>query len=905
MRPKHWLFTIPLRLRSLFRWAQADQELDDELRDHLDLKTEQYVAQGMTQEEAHRRARLDLGGIEQTKEKCRDTRRVNWIQDLIQDLHYGLRMLRKSPGLSVVAVLTLALGIGANTAIFSFVDAVLLKQVPVKDPQGLMFLGTKGQSGSSTDHSFYFETYERLQLQQPFFTGLAAFSPVQLNVSVDGESEPPVEGQLVSGNYFELLGVGAAIGRTLSSADDTSPRGSPVAMISYDYWQSRFEGSSQIIGRKILIDGSRFVIVGVTPRGFSGLEVGSSPNVIVPLTMQPVVMPDAENWLARPRNTVDWLRIVGRLRSGVPIQQAAAGMRVIYRRTQTQLATEIDPNWTTTWLKEWAEANLVLEAGATGISNLRNQFLKPLSVLTVLVAIVLVIACTNIANVLLARSSVRRQEMAVRIAVGAGRGRLVRQLLVESVLLGLIGGAFGVLQADWGARALIHFLSVGRTPISIDLTPDSRVLGFTALASLVTGVLTGLVPALQSSGVDLSPGLRKGGYSGTSRQVFGKALVVSEVALSLVLVAGGGLFATSLRNLSDFDSGFQRDQVLTVRLAPKGSDQKRTNAIRLLGLYQQMQENLGSIPAVVAVSFAGTSPTEAPQLRTVTTPDGQQFRVSSTQVYPHYFETLGSSILQGRDFSNLDMSPGAPYVAVINDTFARHAFRNENPIGKKIVCSGDQACTVIGVVKDIKYSSLKSNVGAAMYMTFLQAPTGRGQMVLHLRFAGNSESVMMGQVRQQISSIDPNLPAFQIQTLESDVDAALVRERLLALLSVFFGGLAILLAAVGLYGLISHIVARRTREIGVRIALGASRSNILSLVLGETICLEGLGIVLGVPTSLAASRFIESFLYGLRATNPIVMSASVGLLTVVTLLAGFVPAYRAMRVDPMVALRYE
>jgi predicted permease len=879
-----------------------DKDLDEEIRSQLELMTDQKIREGMTPGEARRAARIELGGIEQVKEQVRAVRAGAWLDSVLQDVRFAVRILRKSPGFTASAVLTLSLCIGANSTIFGLIDAVLLKPLPVREPGKLVFLGTRDQT--NVNHAFYFESYQRLQKQQTFFESLAAFSPVELIVSVDGEPEPEVAGQLVSGSYFATLSVGAAIGRTIGESDDDPAGATPIAVLSYQYWQSRFQGSGEIIGTKILIDGTPFTIVGVTPRGFSGLEVGSSPNVFVPLAMQPVVMPDAENWLTRPRNTVDWLSIVGRLKPGVSIGQAEAGMKVVFGRVQRQLASEIDPNWQTTWLKQWAEVGLVLQPGKAGISNLRTQFSQPLSALMGLVTVVLFIGCANIANLLLARSAVRQQEMAVRIAVGAGRGRLLRQLVSEGVLLSLIGGVFGLVCAYWGTRALVAFLSSGRNPILLDLSPDIRILGFTALVSLLTGIVFGVAPALRMLGVDLFPVLKEGGYSGSSRQRLGKVLIVSEVALSLVLVMGAGLFATSLRKLDDFDSGFRRDRVLTVRLAPKGSDQKQPNATRLQGIYLQLQQNLRNVAGVVAVSLAGTSPTEALQSRIVRTQDGRPFRVSWTQVYPHYFDTLGAPIIEGRDFDEFDTLAGAGLVAVINETFARHAFPGENAIGKKIVCSGAQSCDVIGVVRDIKYSNLKDDVGNAMYMTFLQAPTGRGQMVLHVRFAGDGNEVI-AQVRRQVEGIDPNLPAFEIRTLQDEVDAALIRERLLALLSTILGGLAVLLAAIGLYGVVAYAVGCRAKEIGLRMALGASRQGVLWLVLVETLRLVGLGIAAGVPLSVAASHLIAGFLYGLGAADLRVLAGSAMVLLAVALAAGFVPAFRASRLDPILVLRHE
>jgi predicted permease len=843
----------------------------------------------------------ELGNLTRVAEEARATWGWARLEQLIQDVHFALRTMRKTPGFALMAALSLAIGIGANTAIFSLVDALVLKLLPVANPQELVFLGTETPRG--TDHTFYFETYQRIQRDQSLFTGLAAFSPVQLNVSADGQSEPSVEGQLVSGNYMSLMGITPAVGRPLTPDDDRLPGAHPVAMISHRYWQRRFGASREIAGRKILIDGYPFTIIGVTPSSFFGLEVGRAPDVVVPLMMQPQVMPDAENWLKRPVNTVDWLRIVGRLRPGVTLRQASSGMSILFGRIQKQLAAEIDPDWQKTWLKGWAEAKLVVEPGRTGLSELRHQFSAPLFVLFALLGVVLLIVCANVANLLLARAATRQREMAVRLAIGAGRLRLIRQLLTESVLLACFGGGFGALVAYAGSQALVHFLSVGRTSISLDLSPDIRVFVFTGLVSMLTGILFGVAPAFRSSKVDLTPALKDGSGSSGSRQRFGKSILVIEVALTLVVVIAAALFISSLCKVNGIDPGFQREHVLVVRLEPKGSDQKRPNATRLQRLYVDLQEKVRSIPGVIAAGLAGASPTTPLQARIVRTPDRRQFRISWTQVFPGYFDSLGVPVLQGRDFGRFDLARGAPYVAVINETFAKVAFPNENPIGKKIVCSGEQVCDVIGVVKDIRYSSLREQTPSVMYQPFLQAPTGRGQMVLHVRFKGNNS--VLPEVRRYITGLDPNMPAFEIRTLAAEVNAALVRDRLLALLSGLFGGLAVLLAVIGLYGVISYAANRRAKEIGVRMALGASARDVRYLVLRETLALAGLGIVIGIPITLAASRLIETFLYGLTPTDPVIICASAVFLLWMALIAGYLPSRRASRLDPVVVLRNE
>ena len=574
---------------------------------------------------------------------------------------------------------------------------------------------------------------------------------------------------------------------------------------------------------------------------------------------------------------------------------------MIYGRIQRELAAEIDSRWESTWLKQWSQAKLVLETGGRGISGLRRQFSASLAILMAMVGLLLLIVCANLANLLLWRGAVRQREIAVRAALGAARGRLIRQLLVENILLSSLGGGFGLLSAYWASAGLVRFLSTGRSPISLDLTPDLRVLSFTALLSIASGIFVGLLPALRSTRTGVVTALKDGGNVASPHQRFAGTLVVSQIALSIALVSAAGLFAESLQKLNSAGLGVRRDQVLTVRLEPKGSDQKRNNAQGLQHLYLTLLEHIRAVPTVMAAGLAGVSPTTPLQARTVHTSDGREFRISWTSVYPSYFETVGATVVEGRDFHALDLAAGAPFVTVINETFAQRAFHDKDPIGRKIVY-GDETCEVIGVVKDVQYANLRGEVGGAMYLTFLQAPTGRGQMVLHVRFAGSPEAVIP-EIRRQVSGIDPNLPAFEIRSLETEVAGALIRERLLALMSTCFGTVAALLAAVGLYGVMACSVTRRTKEIGIRMALGASRREIQRLVLGQACELAAAGVLLGAPMLLIGSRFIESFLYGVKASEPTVLVGSAALFVVIALGAGFLPSYRASRIDPMAALR--
>jgi predicted permease len=721
------------------RW-QREQDLDRELWSHLESEAEEQRAAGLAADQARLSAQRRLGNTALIKETVREGWGWAGVERLGKDAAYGLRLLRKSPGFSAIAILSLALGIGANAAIFGLIDALLLKSLPIHDPQSLLFIAKQAQGG--VDPAFYYETYQRLRAIQPMFQEIAAYGErVRMNVSVDGATES-IMGQLVSGNYYAVLGVPPAAGRVFTAEDDRVPGGHPVAVLSYSYWQRRFVGAASAIGSKILIDGTPFTIAGVTPQGFYGLQVGDAPDISVPIMMQPQVMPDRESWLGRPVNTVDWLYLFGRLRPGVATAKATGGLQVLFRNIQTQLASEIGLE-KATWRQEWVEAKIVLVPGGAGLSHLRHQYSNALFVLLGMVGLVLLIACANVANLLLARASARAREIALRLAIGATRGRLIRQLLVESLLLSALGGALGIGLSFWVSDLLLRFLSVGRPLIRLDLAMDWRVLAFTTAVSVATGVLFGLVPAMRGAGLDLAPALKQGGHGSSAPQRFARVLSVAQIGLSLVLLIGAGLLVRTLRHLDGIDGGFPRDRVYTVALSPRGSDQKNgANGPRLNRIYSDLLERIRAIPGVASASLAGEAPAMGLPSRPFKTEDGRQFLASWDKVYPSYFATLGSAVIRGRDFTPADMAEGAALVAIVNQTLARRVFRGENPIGKRIICTGrisvgekGSLCEVIGVVRDVPYSALKdeSEYRNTMYMTYLQSPTGRGEMELIVR----------------------------------------------------------------------------------------------------------------------------------------------------------------------------
>jgi predicted permease len=695
------------------------------------------------------------------------------------------------------------------------------------------------------------------------------------------------------------LGLPPAAGRLFTPADNRLPGGHPVAIISYAYWQRRFQAKPSAIGSKLLIDGNPFTIVGVTPPDFFGLQVGDTPEISVPIMMQPQVMSERESWLGRPRNTVDWLTLFGRLKPGMSVPQATAGLQALFHSIQTELAAELGLE-KASWRQEWVEAKLVLIPGGAGLSDVRRQYSGALSVLMGIVGLVLLIACADVANLLLARTAGRRREIALRLAIGAGRARLVRQLLVESLMLSALGGILGIAVSYWAGASLLRFLSAGRPLIHLDLSPDRRILGFTALISIATGVLFGLAPAMRGVAVDLSSSLKEGARGVRPPQRFTRALSVVQLALSLVLLAGAGLLGRTLHNLDNIDRGFRRDRVYTVSLSPRGSDQKNgPNGPRLNRVYLELLERVRAIPGVASASLAGEPPTMRGYFRPFNTTDGGQFWASSNRIYPGYFATLGSAIIQGRDFGPADMAEGAPLAAIVNETLARRVFPGDTPLGKRIVCTGDiamgesgNACEVIGVARNIPYSAMRDGQRNAIYMTFLQAPTGRGQMELIVRMSRDPGGIA-AELRRQLAALDPALPVFPVRTLAVDMDEALMRERLLALLSTAFAGLAGLLAVIGLYGVVDYSVRRRAQEIGVRMALGALPGGVLRLIIGETLALAGVGILVGLPAALAATRLVGGFLYGVKPGDPVVLAAAAGILAATAAIAGCIPAMRA------------
>jgi predicted permease len=901
-------YKLWLRLRSLLLRPRVEEELDGELSFHLQQQIDENLAAGMSPEDARFAALRSIGGADQVKEKCRDMRGVNFVENLVRDLHYATRMLRKSPGFTAVAILSLALGIGANTAIFSLIDRVMLQSLPVRNPEQLVLLGDGRVSGTwegvriqGRANMFSYPVYRDLEARNQVFSGLLAFvsytDTVRANI---GRGEPElVNMKMVSGNYFAVLGVSPLLGRTLAASDDQTGA-NPVVVLSYAYWKRRFARDPAVLSKTITIpktvtSGAVFQVVGVTPPDFFGEKVGALPDLWVPLTSE--ARPPARSWLTR-RNLA-CLQMIGRLKPGLTGQAASANIDLQFRQLLTDYAGS---KITDQRRKEIAAVTVETHPAERGISSLRLRFSFSLQILMGVVGLVLLIACANVANLLLARAAARQNEIALRLAIGASRRRLIGQLLTESVLLASLGGVLGVLLARWAGNLLVGMVSSGTTPLPLDLSPNLRMLGFTTAVSLLTGVLFGLAPALRATRVAIHPTLRSGRASGGR---LGRGLVVAQVALSLSLLIGAGLFVRSFRNLENMDTGFVKENVLMFDIDPGYTGYK---GAQLTSLYERILERVNGMPGVRAASVAFVSFNQGRNIEAITvqgdiiTPDSQR-GADCNSVGPRYFEAMGIPVRLGRVFTSAD-TQNSPAVAVVNEAMVRKYFPNESPIGKRfaIDVNNRPETTIVGVVKDAYVYDLREPTPPVVYLPFTQFRERLDHLAV--RTAGPT-GILATQIRQALKEVEPTLPINGVSTLSEHVDRALTREALIARLSSFFGLLALLLAAIGLYGVMSYSVARRTGEMGIRMALGAERSDVCWLVLRESAHLVVAGIVLGILAALAATRYLTSILYGVEPADPPTYIIGALLLAAVATLASYLPARRATRVDPTVALRYE
>jgi predicted permease len=868
------------------------------------------------------------------------------MQTLWQDLRYGARMLLKQKGVTAIAVLSLALGIGANTALFSVVDAMLLKPLPVKEPQRLAlfqsfrtpgkfdpgsYLGLDSvdpATGQTRMTSFPLVSYQRMREQQGALSQLFAFSDLSLNVLAGGQADV-ANGQVASGNYYAGLGVRPLLGRVLTDEDD-KPNAAPVAVLSYRYWQKRLGADAGIVGKQINLNNVAFTVIGVTPQGFDGAgQVGDTRDITIPLALEPQL--NADPTRSRSYGAGQWwLILMGRLKTGATLAQAQAQLENAFRqsvaehraaRNAQSIATEgkalgpLDP-------KDYPR--LALVSGAQGEMNSREFYAPSLYLLLGVVGMVLLIACANGANLLLSRASSRQKEIGVRLALGASRGRLMRQLLTESVLLAAVGGALGLVFAMWIKDGLLAAGDWGGPDMRwLEAKLDGRVLGFTMGLSLLTGLVFGLVPAWRATKVDLTPTLKDSarGSSAASRSLFGRGLVVMQVALSLLLLIGAGLFVRTLVNLQRADPGFNTKNLLLFNVSPLLNGYRDE---RLVQFYDRMTERLEALPGAPKVTFSNLALLEGSRYRSslylrnaLDAPPDANGRVKQSGVtyYLHtgenFWETMEIPLLAGRTFTKQD-DARAPKVAVVNQSFAREFFPNESPVGKRFTFDPKKPdeYEIVGLVKDAKYRRQRDDAPPTTYLPWRQHLRDMWRATVEMRFKGNP-SATIAAVRQAMREVDENLPLTDIKTQVEQADETLRMERLFARLVTLFGLLAQQLASIGLFGVLAYAVSQRTREIGIRMALGAAQTDVLKMVIKQGMALAMIGVALGLGGAYALTKYLESWmqfsamLYGVKPTDPMTYGVTAVLLTLVALIACYIPARRATKVDPMVALRCE
>jgi predicted permease len=888
------------RLLGMFRKSKLENELDEEIKSHLEMQVEDNVRRGMSLAEARYAAQRSFGGVDQIKEAYRDRRGVPVIETTLQDLRFAIRVLRRSPVYTSVVVLTLAIGIGANTAIFSLVDAVLINMLPVRNPEQLVAIDTFNQRGERINFSYplFEQLRDRTHTFKGVFAAIDGTSNMEMIAPAANAQPLPVEVQLVSGEYFPVLGVNAITGRTLTTEDNRVPGAHPVAVINYAFWRNKLGGDASIVGKGIKLKDQPFTIVGVTPPDFFGESVGRAPDIWVPLMMQPQ-FDRGESFLAL--SNMGWLRVMARLEPGGSQQQAQADLAVWLSQVQSDQG-ELGRN-----ARRLRNAEVV--AGSKGLSETRDKFSKQLWILMAVVGLLLLIACANVANLLLVRASVRAKEVAVRLAIGARRWRLIRQFLTESLLLAFAGAVLGLILASWGSRILLLMASEGARPIPIDVSLNLRILGFTMLVTLITAVLFGLTPALSATRQDLNTALKVNTVANPGLPL-SRVLIIVQVALSLLLITGAGLFVRTLQNLRTRNLGFDADKVLQVRIDAQSAGYKDE---QLADLYGRLLNSIKSVPGVVSASTSdsgfrtGSSRTCCVAVEGYTFSANEDRQIRTGSVAPGYFETIGLPMLLGREFQPQDLSPqkkpgSFSKAAIINEAMARRYFGDANPVGKHFGW-GDPPdvkydIEIIGVAANAIYGNLREEKSSLIYF-----PGNRGQ-VLVVRAAGTPDSLITS-IRNEIRAVDKNLMISGVKTIPQLIDQSLILEKLLAKLSSFFGVLALLLASIGLYGVMAYAVVRRTKEIGIRMALGAQPGNVRWMVMREALRLVIVGVLIGVPTALAATRFISSLLYGLTPTDPITVSVAIIAIVVSAILAGFLPARAASRVDPLLALKYE
>ena len=908
------------RLRALwnnvFRRKQLDRDLDEELQAYVELVSAEYVRTGVNPEEAHRYARGQTGGIDQVVQSVRDVRAGVWLDRLVQDVRYSIRTLAKNPTFSLIAVGTLALGIGANTAMFSLLDQVVLRLLPVSHPEQLVIVRETGNhyGNSYGANTISWPMFEDLRDHNQVFSGMFCRFPATVTIGY-GDRAAQIPAELVSGSYFPVLGVGAALGRPIAPDDDVVPDSKPVVVLSYSFWRSYFDGDRKIVGRTITLNSHAMTIIGVAQPGFDGVELGAPAKVFVPIMMKTEMTPHSDGLKDR-RRRLSWVTAYGRLRPGIRTQQAQLSLQPLMHgilEMEVQ-QPEFKRSATATDGQLFLRNRVELLPGSD--NGLREYMRRPLWLLLALTGAVLLLACANLASLLLARATAREKEFAVRLAVGAGRARIIRQLLTESLLLSAAGATVGLALAFLADRVLLRIYLPADTAAEyvVSPIPDGRVLAFVLGAMLLTSLVFGLLPAVRSSCTEVTLALRDKSSAASSGGISVRRMLVGiQVALSLLLLVGAGLFVRTLRNLESLGPGFPTGRLLTFSINPSlnGYSDEQTKSF-----FERLNLNLQTMPGVTSVGLSTMPILKGYAWQNAVL--GKDFEGAPieqqpvlSEVGPDYFATLGIPIIAGRAFTAQDDVPvnNKDYkYAVVNENFAREYFPGRNPIGQRFGLVDDMVpvapdIEVIGVIPDRKHRDLRETPPSQAYFPYFQGPHFRF-MNVYLRTQADPR-LMEDELRRRMRQFDPHVPVVGLETVNEQIEYSLRTERLVASLSGVFGGLATLLAVIGLYGVMAYVVMRRTREIGIRIALGALRSDVIAMVMREVTLLIGAGLAAGMVLALALADLIRSQLYGLNPRDPLTFVGSAIVLIVAAGLAGFIPALRASSVDPTNALRQE
>jgi predicted permease len=907
------------RLIGLFAGRRSDLLLDEEVRAHLDLLTDEYVRRGMPVDQARLAARRAFGGVAQMKERYRDTRGLRWVEDAWRDTRYAVRMMRRDRVLASIAVMTLALGIGANTALFSVIDALLLRRLPVANPEELRLLTIHRPQAATPGFSFSYPLYEDVRTMADAFSGFLAVgsvNPMRLVVGGrDGSAATQAEvaiTQGVSGTFFSVLGVKPAIGRVLDTADDDAKTPVGAVVVSEGFWARRFGRDPRVVGRPITINEVPFTIVGVAAPGFTGVQVGTDPDVWWPTRFLTRLI-NAPPMLFTERGNQSW-RVIGRLAPGADDARAQAQVASIFQADviqQMERRSRLGVRTTPREQREFVQQELRLESGAAGWTSLRWEFQRPLLILMIVVALVLLVACANVANLLLARAAVRRREMAVRMAIGSGRGRLVRQLVTESVLLGVTGGVLGLGVAFLGSRLIPSFMSA--QDVTLVVGPDARVLSFTALVSLASALVFGLVPALTGTRLDLNAALNEHTRTvGVGRLRIHNAVVVAQVALSVIVLIGAGLFGRTLANLQRLDTGFERDSLAVASLQlPATYEPARRNAI-----YRGVMDALNGLPGMNAsFSFfgllSGNGWREQIVIPGYTPRPDEQMDALGMIVGPGFFEVTGVRVVLGRGLQLSD-ERSSVRVAVVNQTMARRFFGRE-PLGRRFTMPRqfrNETFEIVGVAEDATYRRMRQEAEDGLpnfYVPAFQAPGAsmagslrNGQLQLRAAAPGATLETMIRNVAREV---DPAVVVTDLRPMTALIDRNIAQERLLAQLATWLGALALALGAIGIYGVRSYTVNRRASEIGLRLALGATATHVFRLIVGQGVVVTALGIAIGLVSSAALTRYVSNLLFGVTPHDPVTFAGVAVVFVAVAVLASYAPARRAARLDPAAVLR--